>query len=168
MLDAIEDGKLYVGPRIVRCFCMVWRIRRNDRLTDSYLDFLNADYLTVAKLSIGHLQYQRTSDVWSANRIECNHVYPILDCSSSNSNWMDSYLSWPSRPVSQQVTWVVPPFFIVILSNRSGLAGTDRNISMYGRDFLDLGTILSLQTNNLPQANNNKMNVRSGTKFRSS
>lgn len=31
---------LYVGPRIVRCFCMVWRIRRNDRLTDSYLDFL--------------------------------------------------------------------------------------------------------------------------------
>lgn len=154
VLDAIEDGKAYMWVRgSFDAFAWFGGSGGTIVLLIAILIFSKrADYLTVAKLSIGpDLQYQRTSDVWSANRIECNHVYPILDCSSSsNSNWMDSYLSWPSRSGIAASHMGSTAVLIVILSNRCGLAGTDRNISMYGRDFLDLGTICHLCKQNGP------------------
>ena len=52
------------------------------------------------------------------NRLECDHVYPILLVApvvATTIGWVATYLGLVA-PVSQQVTWVVPPFLLSFLA----------------------------------------------------
>ena len=105
-----------------------------------------ADYLTVAKLSIGPGIFNINEPVMFGLPIVLNAImfipFIIAPLVATTIGWLATYWGLVS-PVSQQVTGCAANV-IIILSNRCRLACANRHFSMYGGHLLHLGTICYL------------------------
>lgn len=99
---------------------MVWRISGTIVLLIAILIFSKrADYLTVAKLSIGPGIFNINEPVMFGLPIVLNAImfipFLIAPVVATAIGWTATYLGLVA-PVSQQVTWVVPPFLLSFLA----------------------------------------------------
>ena len=122
VLAAIEDGKAYMWVRgSFDAFAWFWWFRWNDCSFDRHLSFLSkrADYLTVAKLSIGPGIFNINEPVMFGLPIVLNAImfipFIIAPLVATTIGWLATYWGLVS-PVSQQVTWVVPPMLLSFLA----------------------------------------------------
>ena len=121
VLDAIEDGKAYMWVRgSFDAFAWFGGSGGTIVLLIAILIFSKrADYLTVAKLSIGPGIFNINEPVMFGLPIVLNAImfipFLIAPVVATAIGWTATYLGLVA-PVSQQVTWVVPPFLLSFLA----------------------------------------------------
>ncbi|MBE8846919.1 PTS sugar transporter subunit IIC [Enterococcus durans] len=121
VLDAIEDGKAYMWVRgSFDAFAWFGGSGGTIVLLIAILLFSKrADYLTVAKLSIGPGIFNINEPVMFGLPIVLNAImfipFLVAPVVATAIGWVATYLGLVA-PVSQQVTWVVPPFLLSFLA----------------------------------------------------
>lgn len=121
VLDAIQDGKAYMWVRgSFDAFAWFGGSGGTITLLIAILLFSKrADYLTVAKLSIGPGLFNINEPAMFGLPIVLNAImfipFLVAPVVATTIGWVATYLGLVS-PVSQQVAWVVPPMLLSFLA----------------------------------------------------
>ncbi|KAF1304868.1 PTS sugar transporter subunit IIC [Enterococcus sp. JM9B] len=121
VLEAIEDGKAYMWVRgSFDAFAWFGGSGGTITLLIAILLFSKrADYLTVAKLSIGPGLFNINEPVMFGLPIVLNAImfipFLVAPVVATTIGWLATYFGLVA-PVSQQVTWVVPPLLLSFLA----------------------------------------------------